>query len=174
MPGRRDTGRIWQSCLDVFLRAYGLRQLVSDRQVWVQDSLLGIIIYHDHVDDSRLTTTAAGVLQHFHRAWALRFGESLTLAERSEDFTGLCHHPTEYGTVAVSCDGVIERLGALIAHGLSLRMQRATVPCRLPPFGHCATPHRTPTPSISPSCFPCVASWGVSASSWSLSAATHT
>jgi hypothetical protein len=86
MPGRRDAGRIWHSCLDGFLRAYGLRQQVSFRRVWAQDSPLGIIIYHDHVDDSRLTTTATGALQHFHRAWALRFGESwVALAERSED-----------------------------------------------------------------------------------------
>jgi hypothetical protein len=115
MPGRRDAGRIWQTCLIEFILAYGLRQLISDRRVWVQDSPLGIIIYHDHVDDSRLTTTAAGVLTHFHRAWALRFGESLALAERSEDFTGLRHHPTEHDTIAVSCEGVIKRLGALIA-----------------------------------------------------------
>ena len=128
MPGRRDAGRIWQTCLDGFLRTYGLRQLVSDRRVWVQDSPLGIIIYHDHVDDSRLTTTAAGVLQHFHRAWALRFGESLTLAERSEDFTGLRHHPTEHGTIAVSCEGVIKRLEALIA------------PWPLPPHVTCDSP----------------------------------
>jgi hypothetical protein len=41
----RDAGRIWQTCLGGFLRAYGLRQLVSDRRVWVQDSPLGVIIY---------------------------------------------------------------------------------------------------------------------------------
>ena len=101
---------------------------MSDRRVWVQDSPLDILIYHDHVDDSRLTTTAAGVLQHFHRAWALRFGESLTLAERSEDFTGLRHHPTGHGSIAVSCDGVIKRLGALLA------------PWPMPPHTTCDSP----------------------------------
>ncbi len=57
MPGRRDAGRNWQMCLGGFFRDYGLRQLVSDRRVWVQDSPLGVLIYHDHVDDSRLMKT---------------------------------------------------------------------------------------------------------------------
>ncbi len=38
-PGRRKAGRIWQKCLDEFLRGYVLRQLISDRRVWAHVSL---------------------------------------------------------------------------------------------------------------------------------------
>ena len=40
MPGRADAGKIWQTRFNKFLLAYGLRQLVTDRRVWVR--------YFDH------------------------------------------------------------------------------------------------------------------------------
>ena len=58
MPGRRDGGRIWQARFDTFLRGYGLRQLVTDRRVWVYKSAAGVLVVHNHVDDSRLTSTS--------------------------------------------------------------------------------------------------------------------
>ena len=67
MPGRRDGGRIWQVRFDAFLRAYGLRQLVTDRRVWVYQSAMGVLVVHDHVDDSRLTSTTPEVRSHFYR-----------------------------------------------------------------------------------------------------------
>ena len=38
MPGRADAGVIWQKRFNTFLLAYGLRQLVTDRRVWVMHS----------------------------------------------------------------------------------------------------------------------------------------
>ena len=35
MPGRCDAGRIWQARFDIFLKRYGLRQMVTDPRVWV-------------------------------------------------------------------------------------------------------------------------------------------
>jgi hypothetical protein len=102
MPGRRDAGRIWKKCLGEFLRAYGLRQLISDRRVWVRVSPLGTLVYYDHVDDSRLTVTNARVRLHFCRAWALQFDESLEKMALTEDFTGLRHRPTTDGMIASS------------------------------------------------------------------------
>ena len=128
MPGRRDAGRIWQKCLDEFLRTYGLRQLISDRRVWVYVSSLGTLIYYDHVGESRLTLTAPGVRLHFCRAWALQFDESLAEMAITEDFTGLRHRPTPDGLIAVSCEGVIRRLGDMIAPWPLTRTQTCDSP----------------------------------------------
>jgi len=119
MPGRRDGGRIWQARFDTFLRGYGLRQLVTDRRVWVYQSAAGILVVHDHVDDSRLTSTSVEVRSHFYRHWAAEFGEPLESKELSEDFTGLRHHVLDDGSVQVSCVGVIRALVPLVlAHVL--------------------------------------------------------
>jgi hypothetical protein len=48
-----NAGRIWQATFDEFLLGYGLRQLISDRRVWVIRTALGDLIIHDHVGDSR-------------------------------------------------------------------------------------------------------------------------
>ena len=120
MPGRRDGGRIWQVRFDAFLRAYGLRQLVTDRRVWVYQSAMGVLVVHDHVDDSRLTSTTSEVRSHFYRHWAAEFGEPLESKELSEDFTGLRHHVLADGSIQVSCVGVIRALIPLVAlHPLS-------------------------------------------------------
>ena len=75
---------------------------------------LGDLIIHDHVDDSRLTSTTPAARGHFHAALALRFGEAPESAELSEDFVGLRHHPRADGTIEISCDGVIKSLHKLI------------------------------------------------------------
>ena len=66
MPGRRDAGRIWQVRLDQFLVRYGMRQMHSDRRVWVYASELGILMIHDHVDDTRMTYTDDRARDHFY------------------------------------------------------------------------------------------------------------
>ena len=115
MPGRADAGKIWQTRFNRFLVAYGLRQLITDRRVWVLKSPLGIIIIHDHVDDSRLTSTTAAARSHFYRAWALEFNSPPESAELSEDFTGLRHHQIDALSTEISCGAVIRSLADLIA-----------------------------------------------------------
>ena len=115
MPGRSDAGRIWQRCFDLFLRGYGLRQLLSDRRVWVQSSERGDIIVHDHVDDSRLTTTTDAARSHFHAAWARAFNESPEEKPTTEDFTGLRHRVISPLVTEISCIGVTRRLETLLA-----------------------------------------------------------
>ena len=66
MPGRCDAGRIWQARFDTFLRAYGLRQLVTDRRVWIQHFPDGILILHDHVNDLWVTNTRLFVCGSVH------------------------------------------------------------------------------------------------------------
>jgi hypothetical protein len=110
MPGRCDAGRIWQRELDAFLRDYGLRQLLTDRRVWVLTNHLGSLIVHDHVDDSRLTYTTQAACDAFHTAWATRFRQKMVGTPVSEDFTGLRHHRIDDHTVSISCEGVIRRL----------------------------------------------------------------
>ena len=58
MPGRCDAGRIWQARFNVFLVWYGLRQLLTDRRVWVLIARMGTLVIHDHVDDSRSVRTS--------------------------------------------------------------------------------------------------------------------
>jgi hypothetical protein len=115
MPGRRDGGRIWQARFDSFLRGYGLRQLVTDRRVWVYTSIVGTLIIHDHVDDSRLTSTTPQARSYFYLHWAAEFGEPLESKELSEGFTGLHHHVLLDGSVQVSCLGVVRALAPLVA-----------------------------------------------------------
>ena len=110
MPGRCDGGRIWQRRFDTFLRSFGLTQLLTDRRVWVKTDHLGSIIVHDHVDDSRLTSTTTAARDAFHTAWATTFNEKLEGTPLSEDFTGLRHHAIDGRTLAISCDGVLKRL----------------------------------------------------------------
>ncbi len=89
MPGRADEGKIWQTRFNKFLLANGLRQLVTDRRVWVMHSERGVLIIYDHVDDSRLTSTSVEARSHFYLAWAAEFDSPPESAELSEDFTGL-------------------------------------------------------------------------------------
>jgi hypothetical protein len=110
MPGRCDAGRIWQRELDAFLRDFGLRQLLTDRRVWVLSNNLGSLIIHDHVDDSRLTYTTQAACDAFHTAWAVRFRQKMEGTPVSEDFTGLRHHRLDDYTISISCEGVIRRL----------------------------------------------------------------
>ncbi len=39
MPGRANAGKIWHARFNEFLIGYGLRQLVTNRRVWVMNSL---------------------------------------------------------------------------------------------------------------------------------------
>ena len=55
---------------------YGLRKLVTDRRVWVMSSERGVLIIHDHIDDSRLTSTSAAARSHFYLAWAAEFNSA--------------------------------------------------------------------------------------------------
>ena len=57
MPGRCEAGRRWQARFDRFLRGYGLQQCATDLRIWVLRSMLGVLVIHGHVDDSRLTST---------------------------------------------------------------------------------------------------------------------
>ena len=114
MPGRCDAGRIWQARFDIFLRAYGLRQLVTDLRIWVLKSVRGILLIHDHVDDSRLTTTTPEARSHFYLAWAVEFNSPPEPLELSENFTGLRHHRVGTRGVEISCLGVIKSLAELL------------------------------------------------------------
>ena len=110
MPGKRDAGRVWQAVMDDFLRSYGLRQLSVDRRVWVKREPLGDLVVHDHVDDSRLTSSTPEVRTQFHTAWAVRFGETISPQPLNEDFTGVRHRPVGPNATEISCKGVIRRL----------------------------------------------------------------
>ena len=114
MPGRCDAGRIWQRRFDTFLLGYGLTQLLTDRRVFIGHSERGSLIIHDHVDDSRITSTTVAARDHFHLAWANEFGESIEVKPPSEDFTGLRHTRLGPLTTAISCEGVIRRLELLL------------------------------------------------------------
>ena len=115
MPGRADAGHIWQKRFDTFLRGYGLRQLVTDRRVGVLKSERGILIIHDHVDDSRLTCTTAAARSHFYLAWAAEFNSAPESAELNEAFTGLRHREVRPGATEITCKAVIRSLVDLIA-----------------------------------------------------------
>ena len=115
MPGRADAGRIWQSRFNGFLKAYGLRQLVTDRRVWVMHSTRGILIIHDHVDDSRLTSTTVEARSHFYLAWAAEFNSPPESAELSENFTGLKHEVLSSTVTRISCGAVVRNLVDLVA-----------------------------------------------------------
>ena len=114
MPGRCDAGRIWQQRFDTFLRGFGLKQLLTDRRVWIKHTPAGRLILHDHVDDTRITASCAAVREEFHAAWAAEFRETIVIRPLSEDFTGLRHTPTGPRTVAISCGGVVRRLETLL------------------------------------------------------------
>ena len=85
-----------------------------DRRVWTGHSARGALIVHDHVDDSRITSTTAAARVHFHEAWAAEFGETIVTKALSEDFTGLRHRVVGPYTTTISCEGVIMRLAALL------------------------------------------------------------
>jgi len=115
MPGRCDAGRIWQTRFDRFLLGYGLVRLNSDLRVFTWSSPLGVVVIHDHVDDTRITTTSPEARRQFTTAWAVEFGEPFPSEELSEDFTGLCHHRLGPSRTEVSCVGVLRRLIPLVA-----------------------------------------------------------
>ena len=119
MPGRCDAGRIWQHRLDQFLLGWGLNRMTTDLRVFVRRLPVGDLMVHDHVDDSRLTSTTPAARALFHTAWALEFGEPPEMVDLTEDFTGLRHHRTGPMTTELSCEGVIRRLSALV-DGLTL------------------------------------------------------
>jgi hypothetical protein len=115
MPGRADAGRIWQVRFNKFLHAYGLRQLITDRRVWVMQTHRGILIIHDHVDDSRLTSTTVEARSHFYLAWAAEFHSPPESAELSENFTGLRHEVLSPTVTRISCGAVVRNLVDLVA-----------------------------------------------------------
>ena len=89
MPGQKDAGRIWQHRFDTFLTSYGLRQLVTDRRVWVLRTPAGILILHDHVDDTRMTWTGDNIGSAFYVAWAVEFNSpSSARTSQASDTTG--------------------------------------------------------------------------------------
>jgi hypothetical protein len=128
MPGRCDAGRIWQARFDIFLRSYGLRQLITDPRIWVDRTARGTLIVHDHVDDSRLTSTTDAARSHFYRAWAAEFNSPPEPAELSENFTGLRHQRVGPFTIAISCMGVIRQLVDLIAAHPALNGSHHDIP----------------------------------------------
>ena len=79
----------------------------------------GILIIHDHVDDSRLTSTTAEARTHFYLAWALEFNAAPESAELSEDFTGLRHRRIDALSSEISCGAVVRSLSDLIVPYLS-------------------------------------------------------
>ncbi len=86
----------------------GLRQLVTDRRVWIRRTPDGILILHDHVDDTRMTWTGESIGSSFYIAWAIEFNSPPEPEELSEDFTGLRHHRLGQWRTEVSCLGVIK------------------------------------------------------------------
>jgi len=83
--------------------------------VWALSADRGEIIAHDHVGDSRLTTTAAAAARkHFHAAWAAAFREDPEEKPTTEDFTGLRHRVVSPRCTEISCVGVLRRLEALL------------------------------------------------------------
>ena len=92
-----------------------MRQMHSDRRVWVYASELGILMIHDHVDDTRMTYTDDRARDHFYLHWATEFGEPPQSRGLVEDFTGLRHHFVESGAVEITCLGVIRSLAVLVA-----------------------------------------------------------
>ena len=72
-----------------------------DRRVWVYASELGILMIHDHVDDTRMTYTDDRARDHFYLHWATEFGEPPQSRGLVEDFTGLRHHFVESGAVEI-------------------------------------------------------------------------
>jgi hypothetical protein len=129
MPGRCDAGRIWQTRFDRFLLGFGMRRLNTDMRVFTWNSPFGALIVHDHVDDTRITTTSAEARRMFITAWALEFNEPLPSEELSEDFTGLCHHVLSTTRTEISCAGVIMRLVPILARHPPLAY---VVECPLP------------------------------------------
>ena len=128
MPGRCDAGRIWQARFDIFLKRYGLRQMVTDPRVWVVQNHMGALIVHDHVDDSRMTATTPVIRSHFYVAWAAEFNSPPEPTELSENFTGIRHHRVGPRTIEMSCVGVIRQLEDLIAPYPAVNGARFDVP----------------------------------------------
>jgi hypothetical protein len=91
-----------------------MAQAETDRRVWTHHSPEGSLIVHDHVDDSRITATTPAARTRFHAAWAAEFKEKIATRALSEDFTGLRHVRVSALTTAISCEGVILRLEALL------------------------------------------------------------
>ena len=87
-----------------------MRQMITDRRVWTYTSGLGMLLIHDHVDDSRVTATTRRALEHFYLYWATEFGEPVMPKSLNEDFTGLRHHVLPGGGVEISCRGVLNNL----------------------------------------------------------------
>ncbi len=114
MPGRKDAGRIWQHRFDKFLISWGLRQLFTDRRVWIRRTPDGILILHDYVDDTRMTWTGESIGLSFYVAWAIEFNSPPEPEELSEDFTGLRHHRLDQWRTEISCLGVIKSLEELL------------------------------------------------------------
>jgi hypothetical protein len=96
--------------------------------VWAFHSSEGSLIVHDHVDDSRITATTPAVRVRFHVAWAAEFKEKITTRALSEDFTGLRHVRVDKLTTAISCEGVILRLGALLHELPALKGEKVDWP----------------------------------------------
>jgi hypothetical protein len=124
MPGRKDAGRIWQHRFDKFLTSWGLRQLVTDRRVWIRRTPDGILILHDHVDDTRMTWTGYTIGSLFYVAWAIEFNSPPEPEELSEDFTGLRHQRLDQWRTEILSLGVIKSLEELlIDHPLPVHMR---------------------------------------------------
>ncbi len=75
----------------------------------------GILIIHDHVDDSRLTSTTVGARSHFYLAWAAEFNSPPESAELSENFTGLKHEVLSPTATRISCGAIVRNLVDLVA-----------------------------------------------------------
>ena len=82
---------------------------------------------HDHVDDSRITSTTDEIRGHFCEAWRLQFGEPVETIPITEDFTGLRHH-CEGALTVISCDGVLKRLKETLKAFPLLPSERAHIP----------------------------------------------
>ena len=74
----------------------------------------GILIIHDHVDDSRLTSTTVEARSHFYLAWAAELRSPPESAELSENFTGLRHEVLSPTATRISCGAVVRNLRDLM------------------------------------------------------------
>ncbi len=76
--------------------------------------MLGTVVLHDHVGDSRITADTDRARSHFYHSWRAAFDSPPEPAELSENYTGLRHHRVGPYTVEMSCLGVLRSLADLI------------------------------------------------------------
>jgi hypothetical protein len=107
---------------------------------------MGTLVVHDHVDDSRLTSTTAAIRSRFYRAWAAEFNSPPEPSELSEKSTGLRHHRVSPTTVEMSYLGVVRSLEGLLAEYPLARGVRFDTPLPADALTRLREPHDAGNP----------------------------